>query len=129
MGGQPRLVGQLQRPCVERLAGGAAAALASQRLADGDRDAVRLADALRHRADRIGARAVGLVQRPIICVGALLDFVAAKVPRAPDMVRRMRLEWAFRLAQEPRRLAGRYLVGNATFLAGMIVQKLTGTRI
>jgi UDP-N-acetyl-D-mannosaminuronic acid transferase (WecB/TagA/CpsF family) len=51
------------------------------------------------------------------------------VPRAPDLMRRMRLEWAFRLAQEPRRLAGRYLVGNATFLVRMVRQKLTGTRI
>jgi alpha-1,3-mannosyltransferase len=41
----------------------------------------------------------------------------------------MRLEWAFRLAQEPRRLAGRYIIGNVTFLAGMVRQKLTGTRI
>jgi hypothetical protein len=25
------------------------------------------------------------------------------------------MEWAFRLAQEPRRLAGRYLIGNSVF--------------
>jgi alpha-1,3-mannosyltransferase len=75
------------------------------------------------------ARTAELVQRPIICVGALLDFLAQEVPRAPDVLRKLRLEWAFRLMQEPRRLAGRYLVGNATFIAGMIRQKLTGTRI
>lgn len=74
-------------------------------------------------------RAAPLINRPIICVGALLDFLAEQVPRAPDLLRRMRLEWAFRLAHEPRRLAGRYLVGNATFLAGMVRQKLMGTRI
>ncbi|WP_300972971.1 WecB/TagA/CpsF family glycosyltransferase [Sphingomonas sp. LHG3406-1] len=81
------------------------------------------------RQEQWAARNAAALNRPIICVGALLDFIAAKVPRAPDMVRRMRLEWAFRLAQEPRRLASRYLLGNATFLAGMIRQKLTGTRI
>ncbi|GAA4029103.1 hypothetical protein GCM10022281_05290 [Sphingomonas rosea] len=81
------------------------------------------------RQELWAARTAAKISRPIICVGALLDFVAAKVPRAPSMIRRMRLEWAYRLAQEPRRLAGRYLLGNATFLAGMIRQKLTGTRI
>jgi alpha-1,3-mannosyltransferase len=81
------------------------------------------------RQELWAARNAAAIGRPIVCVGALLDFVAAKVPRAPDLMRRMRLEWAFRLAQEPRRLAGRYLVGNATFLVRMVRQKLTGTRI
>jgi N-acetylglucosaminyldiphosphoundecaprenol N-acetyl-beta-D-mannosaminyltransferase len=30
------------------------------------------------------------------------------------------LEWAYRLAHEPRRLGRRYLVGNAGFVAGMV---------
>ena len=54
---------------------------------------------------------------PCICVGALLDFLAGNVPRAPSILRHLRLEWAFRLLNEPRRLGRRYLVGNATFLA------------
>jgi alpha-1,3-mannosyltransferase len=81
------------------------------------------------RQEMWAVRNASVIGRPIICVGALLDFVAAEIPRAPDLVRQMRLEWAFRLAQEPRRLAGRYLVGNVTFLAKVIQQKLTGTRI
>lgn len=56
------------------------------------------------------------VAGPCLCVGALLDFLAGNVPRAPSLVRRFRLEWLFRLAHEPRRLARRYLIGNATFL-------------
>lgn len=43
-------------------------------------------------------------------VGALFDFIAEAVPRAPEGLRRLRLEWAFRLAQEPRRLWRRYTV-------------------
>ncbi|MGH1354814.1 MAG: WecB/TagA/CpsF family glycosyltransferase [Thalassovita sp.] len=50
-------------------------------------------------------------------VGALFDFLAGNVQRAPAVVRRARAEWAWRLAQEPRRLARRYLIGNGTFLA------------
>ena len=54
---------------------------------------------------------------PILCVGALLDFYAGKVRRAPRWLQRSRLEWAWRLILEPRRLARRYLIGNPSFLA------------
>ncbi|WP_116082415.1 WecB/TagA/CpsF family glycosyltransferase [Tropicimonas sp. IMCC34011] len=49
-------------------------------------------------------------------VGALFDFLAGRVRRAPKLVRRLRCEWIWRLAMEPRRMAGRYLWGNAAFL-------------
>ncbi|MEM8729122.1 MAG: WecB/TagA/CpsF family glycosyltransferase, partial [Pseudomonadota bacterium] len=49
-------------------------------------------------------------------VGALFDFLSGRVERAPDVVQRLRLEWGWRLMKEPRRLAGRYLIGNATFM-------------
>lgn len=52
-----------------------------------------------------------------IAVGALFDFLAGNVARAPKCVRKARMEWLWRLAMEPRRLAKRYLVGNFTFLA------------
>lgn len=50
-------------------------------------------------------------------IGAWFDFVSRRVPRAPDWMRRRRLEWAFRLGLEPDRLWRRYLSGNAAFLA------------
>jgi len=43
-----------------------------------------------------------------ICVGAALDFVAGAQVRAPVFFQRTGLEWAWRLATNPRRLAGRY---------------------
>ncbi|MCO6383007.1 WecB/TagA/CpsF family glycosyltransferase [Oceanicola sp. 502str15] len=52
-----------------------------------------------------------------LAVGALFDFLAGNVTRAPAMVRKAKAEWVWRLAQEPRRLAKRYLAGNASFLA------------
>lgn len=59
-----------------------------------------------------------LIDAPLVLgVGALFDFLAGNVRRAPAWVRRRRMEWAWRLAMEPRRLAKRYLVGNAAFLA------------
>lgn len=55
--------------------------------------------------------------RLVIGVGALFDFAAGQVPRAPETVRRLRMEWFFRFVQEPRRLAGRYFLGGPIFLA------------
>ena len=43
-----------------------------------------------------------------LCVGATIDFLAGHVARAPRWLGRCGLEWTFRLALEPRRLAGRY---------------------
>jgi len=45
-----------------------------------------------------------------IGVGALLDFLTGTVPRAPLWMRNAKLEWLYRLMQEPRRLSMRYLV-------------------
>ncbi len=53
---------------------------------------------------------------PIACVGAAFDFIAGNKPRAPKVVRMIRLEWLFRLVTEPQRLWRRYLVGNAIFI-------------
>lgn len=66
---------------------------------------------------------------PIVCVGAFFDFTAGAVVRAPDVWRRLRIEWAFRLVQEPRRLARRYLVGNVVFLGRVFSQFLRGNRV
>ncbi len=48
-------------------------------------------------------------------VGGSFDVLAGVVDRAPELVQRAGMEWAFRLAQEPRRLWKRYLVTNAAF--------------
>ena len=45
-------------------------------------------------------------------VGALFDFLAGNVRRAPALVRKAKCEWIWRLAMEPKRMANRYLVGN-----------------
>ncbi|WP_347302197.1 WecB/TagA/CpsF family glycosyltransferase [Croceibacterium sp. TMG7-5b_MA50] len=60
---------------------------------------------------------------PVLCVGAFLDFTARVVSRAPAVVRRLRLEWTWRLLLEPQRMARRYLVGNATFLLAVRQQR------
>jgi exopolysaccharide biosynthesis WecB/TagA/CpsF family protein len=54
--------------------------------------------------------------RLVVCVGALFDFVGKAVPRAPRLMRKMRLEWLFRLLIEPKRLWRRYILGNPLFI-------------
>lgn len=51
----------------------------------------------------------------LVCGGAIFDFLSGAVPRAPEAVRRLRLEWLFRLIREPRRLFTRYVFGNFAF--------------
>jgi len=53
----------------------------------------------------------------LIGVGAAFDFHAGLLRRAPRWLQRTGMEWAFRTAMEPRRLAKRYLSNNPAFLA------------
>ncbi|MCC5810565.1 MAG: WecB/TagA/CpsF family glycosyltransferase [Ectothiorhodospiraceae bacterium] len=54
--------------------------------------------------------------RLLVGVGALLDFLAGDKPRAPELIRRLRLEWLYRLSLEPTRLLRRYTLDMARFL-------------
>ena len=51
-----------------------------------------------------------------LAVGGLLDFVSERIPRAPLWMRRMGIEWCYRLYQEPRRMFRRYVLGNPLFV-------------
>jgi N-acetylglucosaminyldiphosphoundecaprenol N-acetyl-beta-D-mannosaminyltransferase len=57
-------------------------------------------------------------------VGALFDYLAAEVPRAPRLLTDHGFEWLGRLIVEPKRLWKRYLVGNPRFLINVIQQRL-----
>lgn len=50
-------------------------------------------------------------------VGGAFDVVAGERRRAPATWQRAGLEWAYRLAQDPRRLGRRYLVTNTVYAA------------
>ncbi len=72
----------------------------------------------------LARHADALAPRYLLGVGALFDFLAGRVARAPGWMRRARLEWLWRLALEPRRLFGRYVLGNATFLTRTLMHRL-----
>lgn len=59
-----------------------------------------------------------------IVVGAGIGFISGEKMRAPKVVRKIHLEWVFRLLQEPRRLWRRYLVGIPRFAMYIILQKV-----
>lgn len=60
-------------------------------------------------------------------VGGLFDFFGGQIPRAPEWMREMGLEWIYRLYQEPGRMWRRYLVGNAVFLGRVLRARITET--
>jgi alpha-1,3-mannosyltransferase len=62
-------------------------------------------------------------------VGGLFDFMAGVVPRAPHWVQAARMEWAYRLLQQPARLWRRYLVQMPIFLMRVSRQWLAGSRV
>jgi N-acetylglucosaminyldiphosphoundecaprenol N-acetyl-beta-D-mannosaminyltransferase len=57
----------------------------------------------------------------VMGVGGTLDVVAGHVHRAPKVLQHTGLEWTYRMIQEPRRLAGRYLRTNLIF-AGLLLR-------
>ncbi|WP_081818899.1 WecB/TagA/CpsF family glycosyltransferase [Arthrobacter sp. UNC362MFTsu5.1] len=57
--------------------------------------------------DRYGASTGAPV---LLAFGAAVDFLAGRVQRAPQWASEHGLEWGYRLALEPKRLASRYLI-------------------
>ncbi len=86
-------------------------------------------------AQELIAREIGDLGRGggvALCVGAAIDFLTGARDRAPLGVQKLGLEWAYRLAQEPRRLWRRYLVESPKilriFMAAHAARALRGAR-
>jgi N-acetylglucosaminyldiphosphoundecaprenol N-acetyl-beta-D-mannosaminyltransferase len=60
-----------------------------------------------------------------LTAGAAFDYVSGDLRRAPPWMRKTGMEWLGRLVIEPRRLAGRYILGNPLFLARVMKERLT----
>ncbi len=57
-------------------------------------------------------------------IGAVFDFFAGTVERAPIWWQRHGLEWLYRLLKEPKRMWRRYIIGNTLFLWNMLKEKV-----
>ena len=71
-----------------------------------------LADALSRRCPTVG----------FLCVGAALDFISGTVRRAPLWMQRGKLEWFWRLVNDPKRLTARYARCGLLFL-GLVARR------
>lgn len=102
-----------------------------------------LASARRHRPDvivlamgmprqeEVAVRLRQALDHPVLIVngGAIVDFMARRFDRAPAILQRLGLEWAYRMAQEPRRLYRRYIHGGVRFAHNlMLLRRAAGAR-
>jgi N-acetylglucosaminyldiphosphoundecaprenol N-acetyl-beta-D-mannosaminyltransferase len=56
-------------------------------------------------------------------VGAAFDFMAGTVEEAPEWMQERGMEWAHRLASEPKRLWRRYLIGGPRFVKAVVTRR------
>ena len=56
-------------------------------------------------------------------IGAVFDFFAGTVERAPLWWQEHSLEWLYRLIKEPKRMWRRYIIGNTLFLLNIAKEK------
>jgi N-acetylglucosaminyldiphosphoundecaprenol N-acetyl-beta-D-mannosaminyltransferase len=64
----------------------------------------------------------------VCCIGAVFDFYAGTVKRAPQWMIKMGLEWFYRLVKEPHRMWRRYLIGNTKFIYYVVKEKIASLR-
>jgi N-acetylglucosaminyldiphosphoundecaprenol N-acetyl-beta-D-mannosaminyltransferase len=69
-----------------------------------------------------------LQAKHVCCVGAVFDFFAGSISRAPDWMINLGLEWFYRFLREPRRLWRRYLLGNPIFIWNICLEKTRSRR-
>jgi N-acetylglucosaminyldiphosphoundecaprenol N-acetyl-beta-D-mannosaminyltransferase len=69
-----------------------------------------------------------LPQAVLVGVGQAIDVIGGGLTPAPAWMTRLGAEWAFRLAQEPRRLAARYLWDDPRFFWWMLRARLARSR-
>ena len=64
----------------------------------------------------------------VICIGAVFDFYAETIKRAPKWMIFLGLEWIYRLLREPKRMWRRYLIGNVRFLIEIFRAKIIANK-
>ena len=60
----------------------------------------------------------------ICCIGAVFDFYAGNINRAPQWMINLGLEWFYRLIREPGRMWRRYIIGNTKFIYCILKEKI-----
>lgn len=65
------------------------------------------------------------LQHPVLIIngGGIVDFMSGTKQRAPVWLRKIGMEWSYRLFLEPKRLWRRYVIGNIVFLWRAALEK------
>ena len=80
------------------------------------------------KQERWAAAHVGRLKTPVLIgVGAAFDFHTGRVKQAPRWIQRSGFEWFYRMVQDPKRLAKRYLINNPRFV-GLILMQFLGIK-
>ncbi len=130
IGGRPGVAEELERRMAERWPGLEVAGLQHGYFARGGDEERGVVERIRDSGASVLLVAFGVPAQELwidrwrqdlgvavaIGVGGLFDFYSGRIPRAPGWVREVGLEWAWRLAREPRRMWRRYVIGNPLFL-------------
>ncbi|WP_018613831.1 WecB/TagA/CpsF family glycosyltransferase [Segetibacter koreensis] len=76
------------------------------------------------RQEKWVANHLGLINAPMLAIGAAFDFIAGNIVLAPKWIQDSGFEWLYRLVQEPNKLWKRYLTTNTHFIFLFISCKL-----
>lgn len=76
------------------------------------------------RQEKWVANHLGLINAPMLAIGAAFDFIAGNIVLAPKWIQDSGFEWFYRLVQEPKKLWKRYLITNSHFIYLFITHKL-----
>ena len=67
--------------------------------------------------------------RIVICVGNFLEFYFGTKKRTPVFIRKIGLEWMFRIITDPKRMWKRYLIGIPIFFYRVVKIKFTRNKV
>ena len=75
------------------------------------------------KQERIACKLKNKLNYPvlIVCGGAIVDFLSGRFSRAPVWMKKVGMEWFYRLLLEPIRLFKRYVYGNVLFILRAII--------
>jgi exopolysaccharide biosynthesis WecB/TagA/CpsF family protein len=76
------------------------------------------------RQEKWVANHLGLINAPMMAIGAAFDFIAGNIVQPPKWIQDSGFEWFFRLVQEPNKLWKRYLTTNTHFIYLFITCKI-----
>ncbi len=76
------------------------------------------------RQEKWVANHLGLINAPMLAIGAAFDFIAGNIVQPPKWIQDSGFEWFFRLVQEPNKLWKRYLTTNTHFIYLFITCKI-----